>query len=75
MKPRRLAVTTITYNAMNTAARSMPGFKRPGYVERRAALPDMETVETPAARAVDVMSRLAIAAVPFAALAWLFVAR
>jgi hypothetical protein len=68
-------VTVLTFNAMNTAARSMPAFKRPGFVERRAALPDMETVETPAVRAVDVMSRIAIAAVPFTALAWLFVAR
>jgi hypothetical protein len=68
-------VTAITYRAVNAPARTAPTFKRAGFVERRAALPDMERVETPAARAGDVMSRLAIAAVPFAALAWLFVAR
>ncbi len=68
-------MTAITYSAVNATARTAPAFKLADFVERRAALPDIERVETPAARAVDVMSRLAIAAVPFAALTWLFVAR
>jgi hypothetical protein len=68
-------VSAITYIAIDNSARTAPWFKRAGFVERRAALPDMDTVETPVARAVDVMSRIAIAAVPFTALAWLFVAR
>jgi hypothetical protein len=68
-------MTTITYNNLSTAGlRTQPSFKMPNFVERRAALPDMAAEGTLVARAVDVVSAVALAAVPFSAIGWMFLA-
>jgi hypothetical protein len=50
-------------------------FKMPNFHQVRAALPDLPSTESVASVAAGVALRLTLAAVPFGALSWLFLAR
>jgi hypothetical protein len=72
-------MTTATMNALNASAvRSASQFRQPSFLEVRAALPDMPrdmaTQGGFAARAASVAARAALAAVPFGAIGWMFLA-
>jgi hypothetical protein len=68
-------MTTATMNALNASAvRSAPQFRKPSFLEIRAALPDMPSAEGFAARSANVLARVALAAVPFGAIGWMFLA-
>jgi hypothetical protein len=68
-------MTTITMNALNTRSRrAAPAFKTQTYVQVRAAMPDGPAEASLLARTLDVVSHAALAAVPFGAIAWMFLA-
>jgi hypothetical protein len=50
-------------------------FKMPNFAQVRAALPDMPATDSTASIVAGVAGRLALAAVPFCALGWLFITR
>ena len=69
-------MTTITFTAANASAFGpLPSFSAKSFFDRRAALPDLAPEGTVAARAVEIVSRAAMAAVPFAILGFMFIAR
>ncbi len=72
-------MTTTTLNGYNhTLASSVagtPSFKLPNFAAMRAALPDMPVRDSAVSIVAGVAGRLALAAVPFCALGWLFIAR
>ena len=47
----------------------------PNFAQVRAALPDMPATDSTASIVAGVAGRLALAAVPFCALGWLFITR
>jgi hypothetical protein len=68
-------MTTTTFTAMNGSLVQAPTFAKPSFAQIRASLPDMPEQGSLVANAANVASRLALAAVPFAGLGWLFFAR
>jgi len=68
-------MSTITFSAMNGSLVQAPRFAKPSFAQIRASLPDMPAEAGFATTAVTTALRLALAAVPFAALGWLFFAR
>jgi len=68
-------MTTATMNALNASAvRSAPQFGKLSFLEIRAALPDMPMQGGFAARTASLAARVALAAVPFGAIGWMFLA-
>jgi hypothetical protein len=68
-------MTTATMNALNASAvRSASQFRKPSFLEIRAALPDMPMQGGFAARTASLAARVALAAVPFGAIGWMFLA-
>jgi hypothetical protein len=63
-------MTTLTMNSFGSAS-----FKKPSFLEIRAALPDMQAEGTTMEQIANVVTRVSLAAVPFVALGWLFIAR
>jgi hypothetical protein len=59
---------------MNSGFGSARGFSKPSFAEIRAALPDMPAEGTLYARVSGVVGRAMLAAVPFAAVGWMFIA-
>jgi len=73
-------MSTTTFNAINASLVQAPRHSAMGpvsmqFAQMRASLPDLPAEAGFAAGALTVASRLALAAIPFAALGWLFVAR
>jgi hypothetical protein len=67
-------MTTTTMNGLN-AGFGAASFKKPSFLDMRAALPDMPAEGTTLAHIANVATRVSLAAVPFVALGWLFIAR
>jgi hypothetical protein len=68
-------MTTTTLNALNSAnLRSAAPFFKPNFADIRAALPDMPAQDGVLAHVGAVAAGVAMAAVPFAGVAWLFLA-
>ena len=66
---------TTTFTAMDGSLAKAPRFAKPSFAQFRASLPDMPPEGSLLANAGNVATRLALAAVPFVALGWLFFAR
>jgi hypothetical protein len=64
-------MTTMT---MNAGFQSAAAFSKPSFAEIRAALPDMPAEGTLYARVAGAAGRVTLAAVPFAAVGWMFLA-
>jgi hypothetical protein len=67
--------TLIARTAGSRSTAGAPSFKMPNFAAMRAALPDMPARESTATIVAGVAGRLALAAVPFCALGWLFITR
>jgi hypothetical protein len=67
-------MTTSTMNALHTSLRAAPAFKIPASVKSLATRPDMPADGSLFARTLEVVSHAALAAVPFGAIAWMFLA-
>ncbi len=68
-------MTTITFDALNTAgARTQLNFKMQSFFQHLEVLHELAPTGTLLARAADVAAGTALAAVPFAAIGWMFLA-
>ena len=69
-------MTAITFTAANASVFGpLPRASKKNSFARRAALPDLDAHGSLLHRVAETLSHAALAAVPFAALAWLFIAR
>lgn len=66
---------TLASGTVRRAPQAGASFKMPNFHQVRAALPDLPSTESVASVAAGVALRLTLAAVPFGALSWLFLAR
>jgi hypothetical protein len=66
---------TLASGTVRRAPQAGASFKMPNFHQVRAALPDLPSTESMASVAAGVALRLTLAAVPFGALSWLFLAR
>jgi hypothetical protein len=68
-------MTTITFDALNTnSQRPQFSFKAHSFFQRLEVLHDLAPTGTLLARTADVAVGAALAAIPFAAIGWLFLA-
>jgi hypothetical protein len=67
-------MTTMTMNAANGRTFGGASFRKPSFADIRAAFPDMPAQDGVLAQLGGVLTGVALAAVPFAAIGWLFIA-
>ncbi len=77
--------TAITLNGLNRSLisgaaggaprHSAASFKMPNFAQVRASLPDMPVTDSTVSIVAGAVGRLALAAVPFCGLGWLFITR
>ncbi len=67
-------MTTMTMNSANAGALRAASFRKPSFADIRASLPDMPAQDGVFAQLAGVLTGVALAAVPFGAVAWLFIA-
>ena len=68
-------MTTTTMNALNVhSLRPAHAFKIPAHVQNRATLGELPAEQSLFARTLEIVSQAALAAVPFVAIGWMFLA-